>query len=53
VLDIIDRAPRCAEGRGIRLAVAAGDDLSVLRELVALKLAPAPTRARPAPKKRP
>jgi hypothetical protein len=59
VLEIIDRAPRYAEGRGIRLTIAAGDDLSVLRELAALKMAPAPrsstapSRARAAPKKKP
>jgi len=53
VLAIIDRAPRYAEGRGIRLTIAPGDDLSATRELVALKVAPTATRARPARKRTP
>jgi len=43
---ILARAPRYAEGRGIRLPITAGDDLAVVRELVALKAAPPPARKR-------
>ena len=39
VLSLIDAAPRYAEGRGIRLPVATGDDLSAVRTLAALKMA--------------
>lgn len=59
VLEIIDRAPRYAEGRGIRLTIAAGDDLAAIQELAALKMAPVPrsstaaSRARATPKKKP
>jgi hypothetical protein len=38
VLALIDRAPRYAEGRGIRLTVAPGDDLAPVRHLAALKM---------------
>ena len=37
VLALLDAAPRYAEGRGIRLAIAPGDDLGAVRQLVALK----------------
>ena len=47
VLEAIDAAPRYAEGRGIRLTISAGDDLSVVRGLIALKTAPAPRRRLP------
>lgn len=47
VLEAIDAAPRYAEGRGIRLTLSAGDDLSVVRALVALKTAPASRRRLP------
>ncbi len=36
---LIDAAPRYAEGRGIRLPVATGDDLAAVRTLAALKMA--------------
>jgi hypothetical protein len=39
VLPLIDAAPRYAEGRGIRLPVATGDDLAAVRALAALKMA--------------
>lgn len=39
VLALLEAAPRYAEGRGIRLAVGPGDDLSVVEALAALKLA--------------
>lgn len=36
---LIDAAPRYAEGRGIRLPVATGDDLVAVQTLAALKMA--------------
>jgi len=42
VLALLDAAPRYAEGRGIRLTIAPGDDLDTVRHLVALKAAVAP-----------
>lgn len=39
VLDLIDSAPRYAEGRGIRLPVASRGDLRTVQQLVALKMA--------------
>ncbi len=38
VLSLLDAAPRYAEGRGIRVTVGPGDDLSTVRHLVALKV---------------
>jgi hypothetical protein len=38
VLTIIDRAPRYAEGRGIRIRVATRSDLRVVQQLAALKM---------------
>lgn len=55
VLALIDEAPRHAEGRGIRLSLATEADLSVVKQLLALKAgvvaAPQakPTAARAAP----
>ena len=40
VLALIDNAPRYAEGRGIRLAVATRDDLRAVEQLAAIKMAP-------------
>lgn len=37
VLALLDAAPRYAEGRGIRLTIAPGDDLETVRQLVELK----------------
>lgn len=42
VLALLDAAPRYAEGRGIRLAIAPGDDLENVKSLVALKSEVAP-----------
>lgn len=42
VLALLDAAPRYAEGRGIRLMIAPGDDLDTVRHLVALKAEVAP-----------
>ena len=42
VLALLDAAPRYAEGRGIRLTIAPGDDLETVRHLVALKAEVAP-----------
>lgn len=42
VLVLLDAAPRYAEGRGIRLTIAPGDDLDTVRHLVALKAEVAP-----------
>jgi hypothetical protein len=59
VLELIDNAPRYAEGRGIRLVVATDADLAVVRHLLALKsgAVPAPVAprapARAAPDKSP
>jgi hypothetical protein len=39
VLALVDAAPRHAEGRGIRLSVARGEDLAVIQELVAVRMA--------------
>jgi len=39
VQPLIDAAPRYAEGRGIRLPVATGDDLAAVRTLAVLKMA--------------
>lgn len=38
VLALLDAAPRYAEGRGIRVTVGSGGDLSTVRHLVALKV---------------
>jgi hypothetical protein len=49
VLDLIDEAPRYAEGRGIRLTVATDADLTVAKQLLALKAgAVATPKAKPA-----
>ncbi|MBK9087842.1 MAG: DUF3788 family protein [Holophagales bacterium] len=42
VLALLDAAPRYAEGRGIRLTIAPGDDLENVKRLVALKSEVAP-----------
>jgi hypothetical protein len=38
VLDLIDAAPKYAEGRGIRMTIAASDDVPVVKQLVGLKM---------------
>lgn len=38
VLAAIDGAPKYAEGRGIRLSIATAGDVSIVRELVRLKM---------------
>ena len=45
VLDLIEAARPYAEGRGIRLPITKNDDVKVVLDLVALKLAPAPRGA--------
>jgi hypothetical protein len=45
VLALLDAAPRYAEGRGVRLTIAPGDDLETVRHLFALK-AEAPPKGR-------
>lgn len=40
ILTLIDSAPRYAEGRGIRLAVATREDLLAVQQLAAAKMAP-------------
>lgn len=42
VLALLEAAPRYAEGRGIRLTIAPGDDLESVKSLVALKSEVAP-----------
>jgi hypothetical protein len=37
VTALLDAAPRYAEGRGVRLTIAPGDDLEAVRHLVAMK----------------
>lgn len=50
VLELIDKAPRYAEGRGIRFPVATDADLSVVKHLLALKAgAVAAPKAKPTP----
>lgn len=39
VLDVIDRAPRYAEGRGVRLEVKSKKDLGSIKKLAAIKMA--------------
>ena len=46
VLELLDAAPRYAEGRGIRLTIAPGDDLATVRHLVALKAEVQPKSSR-------
>ena len=46
LLEVLDAAPRYAEGRGIRVTIAPGDDLATVRHLVALKVEIQPKSSR-------